>query len=62
MDCNDSNLEKISNKVYKTECGYFLFKEHGKWMFLPHEREFDDENLLNIINTLKNLNEHTPQP
>lgn len=56
--CNGPHLDKISEKLYKTEYGYFLYKNDARWVFLPYEKEFDTDNLLSIMDTLRNLNEN----
>jgi hypothetical protein len=53
------SLQWMSDIHYKCEYGYFMLKEHNRWIFLPFEYEFDADLLLSIINTLKNLNENT---
>jgi hypothetical protein len=52
-------LSYISNKIYKSQYGYFIFKDDGKkWIFTSLEKEFDTNDLLNIMDILRNLNEH----
>jgi hypothetical protein len=52
-------LADISNKIYKSRYGYFLLQEDPKrWVFTPLEKEFDTDDLLNIIDILRNLNEN----
>ncbi len=52
-------LAGISNKIYKSRYGYFLLQEDPKrWVFTPLEKEFDTDDLLNIMDILRNLNEN----
>lgn len=55
--CNGPHLESVSKIHYKCEYGYFIKKYSKTWVFLPSEKEFDSEALLNIIDTLTHLNE-----
>ena len=47
------NLEKISEFHYKSYYGYFLFKEsslsEGRWVFIPFEKEFTEDQLMDVI-------------
>jgi hypothetical protein len=54
MDC--SNLEKLSDKIYKSVEGYFIYKDN-EWSFLPLDKQLTINILSNIIDTLKDLNE-----
>jgi hypothetical protein len=45
----------LSDKVYKCEYGYFILKD--EWVFVPIETEFSSDTLLDITETLMNLNE-----
>ena len=52
-------LADISDKIYKSRYGYFIFQEESKkWIFTPLEKEFDTDDLLSIMDILRNLNEH----
>jgi len=52
-------LDDISNKIYKSKYGYFIFRDDTRtWIFTPLEKEFDSGDLLNIMNILNNLNEN----
>lgn len=52
----DYNIEKISDKIYKSDYGYFLNKEK-EWAFIPVEKDFNVEILMIITDILRNLNE-----
>ena len=54
MDC--SNLEKLSDKIYKSVEGYFIHKDN-EWRFLPLDKQFTMDILSSITDTLKHLNE-----
>ena len=45
----------LSDKVYKCEYGYFILKD--EWVFVPIETEFSSDTLLDITETVMNLNE-----
>jgi len=50
------NLEKISDFHYKSLYGYFLFrKNESEWVFLPFEKEFNTEELMEVFGILKSL-------
>lgn len=52
-------LADISDKIYKSKYGYFIFKDDvRKWIFTPLEKELDTDDLLNVIDILNNLNEY----
>ena len=55
--CNGPHLEPISDKMYRSIHGYFIFKGH-EWVFMPIEAELNTDDLLSITDTLRNLNEH----
>jgi hypothetical protein len=58
LECNGPHLEKSHNGLYKSIDGYFIFKPLlQKYVFIPFEKEYDDNQLLDISNTLKLLNE-----
>jgi hypothetical protein len=48
------NLEKISDFHYKSSYGYFIFKE-GSWSFIPFEKEYSKNQLIEIIEVLEDL-------
>jgi hypothetical protein len=56
MEQNVSDLEKFSDKVYRFNYGYFILK-NNEWLFLPLEKEFNINALMDISDTLRNLNE-----
>lgn len=52
------NLEKCGDGVYKSASGYYILnKQDNQYRFLPNEKEFDSQQLLDQINTLNILNE-----
>jgi hypothetical protein len=51
--CNGPHLEKLNENLYKTINGYFMFE--NKWVFVPLEKEFDQKELTDIIDTLNFL-------
>jgi hypothetical protein len=56
--CNGPHIYHITNKVYRCDYGYFIFRdETSKWIFTPSERDFDTDMLLSVMDTLRNLNE-----
>lgn len=52
-----NNLLQISEHIYKSVYGYFILR-NNKWMFTPLEKEFDTDDLMNISDILRNLNEN----
>ena len=37
-------LADVSDKIYKSRYGYFIFQEESKkWIFTPLEKEFDTD-------------------
>lgn len=52
--CNGPHLKKMSEIHYLSNEGYYLFNE--KWIFIPFEKQFDENQLLEIAETLKFLN------
>ena len=48
------NLEKISDFHYKSYYGYFVFKD-GSWSFIPFEKEYSKNQLIEIIEVLEDL-------
>jgi hypothetical protein len=52
-----NNLLQISEHIYKSIYGYFILR-NNKWMFTPLEKEFDTDDLMNISDILRNLNEN----
>jgi hypothetical protein len=56
--CNGPHLEKSWEGLYSSSDGYFLFSNSlQKYRFIPYEKEYDEDSLLDICNTLKTLNE-----
>ena len=47
----------MSEHIYKSVYGYFILR-NNKWMFTPLEKEFDTDDLMNISDILRNLNEN----
>jgi len=54
--CNGPHLFPMSDSIYESVHGYFILNNH-KWKFIPLEKEFTDDELLDIAETLINLNE-----
>lgn len=54
--CAGTHLEKLSDKIYRSNYGYFVYRE-TEWLFIPLEKEFNVDRLMNISDTLRNLNE-----
>ena len=55
--CNGPHLEQSTENLYRSGDGYYLFSNtENEWTFIPYEKHFKTENLLNIINTLNMLN------
>jgi len=54
--CNGPHLLPISNSIYKSVDGYFMLRNH-RWTFTPLEKEFTDNDLIDIAETLVSLNE-----
>jgi len=52
-----NNLLQMSEHIYKSIYGYFILR-NNKWMFTPLEKEFDTDDLMNISDILRNLNEN----
>lgn len=53
-------LADVSDKIYKSRYGYFILQEENrKWIFTPLEKEFDTDDLLTIMDILRNLNEES---
>jgi len=56
--CNGPHLEKSDSNYYKSSEGDWIFKPLlQKYVFIPLEKEYDENQLLDISNTLKLLNE-----
>lgn len=54
--CNDPHIIKNSSGYYTSSDGIFT-KEFKEWKFIPYEKSFNSNQLLDIINTLNILNE-----
>lgn len=54
--CNGPHLSPISDSIYQSVYGYFMLRNH-RWIFTPLEKEFTDDDLIDIAETLVNLNE-----
>lgn len=54
LKCNGPHLEKINENYYSSYLGYFVKKEQN-WNFLPLEREYCKEELLDIAETLSRM-------
>lgn len=58
-NCIGPHLVKSWHGIYNSDDGYFLLNTNTqKYVFIPHEKEYTESNLLNICNTLKVLNEN----
>ena len=59
MECpsNGPHLLSMSNSIYESIYGYFILK-NNLWKFTPLEKEFDIDDLMTIMDTLRNLNEN----
>lgn len=56
--CNGPHLLKGSEHHYKSIDGYYVKQpDTGVWLFFPFEKGLDSQELLDIANTLRNLNE-----
>jgi hypothetical protein len=54
---SESQLEKKSETHYLGKEGYYIFKsENNRWIFVPFEKEFNDEMLLEVVAKLNLLN------
>lgn len=52
------NLEQKYEGLYRSLDGYYILnKSENRYKFLSSEKEFDEQQLLDILNTLKSLNE-----
>lgn len=57
--CNGPHLEKSWEGLYHSSDGYFMMsKITNKYQFIPHEKEYDEDRLLDIANTLRILNDN----
>lgn len=54
--CNGPHIVQTSNGYYASNDGIFI-KESDGWKFIPNEKSFGSNHLLDIINTLNILNE-----
>lgn len=58
--CNGPHLEKSWDGLYNSGDGYFLFSQSlQKYHFIPYEKEYDEDQLLDIANTLRILNDNS---
>lgn len=56
--CNGPHLDKRWEGLYNSSDGYFMMsKITNKYQFIPHEKEYDEDHLLDIANTLRILND-----
>jgi hypothetical protein len=60
MSCSNrlppSHLKWISDTVYNSEYGYFLYN-NNEWVWLPQEKEYNTDTIFMVTDTLRNLNE-----
>lgn len=54
--CNGPHLLPLSDSIYESIYGYFMFK-NSLWKFMPLDKEFDIDDLTIIRDALRNLNE-----
>lgn len=52
-----NELKKLSTTCYYDNYGYYMLGDDKSWLFLPQEKMYSSNNLLDIMNTLKILNE-----
>ena len=58
--CNGPHLEKSWDGLYNSSDGYFLYSQSlQKYQFIPYEKEYDEDRLLNIADTLRILNDNS---
>jgi len=56
--CKGIHISYITDKVYRSEYGYFIFLEDkSEWFFTPIEKDFDVNILMDVTNILRNFNE-----
>lgn len=53
--CNGPHLNKMSEIHYSSEYGYFL-KNNSEWKFVPFEKQYSSEVLIEIAQTIDSLN------
>jgi hypothetical protein len=57
--CIGIHISSISDTVYRSEYGYFMFiNDKRQWIFTPIEKDFDIDTLMDITDILRNLNEN----
>lgn len=53
------NINKFHDGIYKSEDGYYILdKTDNEYKFIPIEKQFNTQQLLNNIDTLNYLNEN----
>ena len=52
-----SDIDYVGENLYKNSNGYFIINPNQEWSFIPFEKPFSSNDLLDIINILNNLNE-----
>jgi hypothetical protein len=50
-------LVDISDKIYKSQWGYFMRLDNDEWVFTPIEKQFNQCDLFAVTDILRNLNE-----
>jgi len=50
-------LADVSDKIYKSQWGYFIKLESNEWVFTPIEKQFNQCDLFAVTDILRNLNE-----
>lgn len=58
MNNVSSELTKLSTTCYYDSYGYYIYNDNI-WVFLPKEKYYDTNDLLNISNILNIFNETT---
>lgn len=50
-------MTKLTNNWYSDNYGYYTVSDDGVWSFLPLEKYYNNQDLLNISNILSMLND-----
>lgn len=54
-------LADISDKIYKSQWGYFMRLETNEWVFTPIEKQFNQCDLFAVTDILRDLNEQNDE-
>jgi hypothetical protein len=58
-ECKGIHISYITDKVYRSEYGYFMFREDkSEWVFTPLEKDLDVNILMDLADILRNFNEN----